>query len=324
MLTIVAYHYVRPLKNSPYSEIKGLELDFFKEQLAYIKKHYTVVRMEDVLAAIKGTGMLPKNALLLTFDDGYRDHYDYVFPLLLKYGWQGSFFPVPTAILGEEVLNVNRIHFLLAVVEKKDILVKEILDYVKEMRKEHDLEEGQSYYARLANPCRWDSAEVIFIKRMLQRELPKTLRIELTKQLFTKFVTKNEKTFNQMLYLSVEQLKEMHTAGMFIGSHGYSHQWLNSLTSQEQEDEITKSLTFLKSLGCSQEDWVICYPFGAYNDDTLRIVKQMGCALGLSTKLGIADLDSCDSHILPRIDTNDLPKDSSAPPNEWTKKVESA
>ena len=32
---IVAYHYVRPIKNSQYPEIKGLELEEFKKQIEY-------------------------------------------------------------------------------------------------------------------------------------------------------------------------------------------------------------------------------------------------------------------------------------------------
>lgn len=321
MLTIVAYHYVRPLKNSPYPEIKGLELDLFKEQLAYIEKYYVVVRMEEVFAAVQGRTILPRNALLLTFDDGYRDHYEHVFPLLLERGWQGSFFPVLKATLGEEVLNVNRIHFLLAVVEEKEILVKEILDFVETSREEYDLETGQSYYSRLAKPNRWDSGDVIFIKRMLQRELPEELRTELAKRLFARFFSEGERVFARKLYLSMDQLKEMRAAGMFIGSHGYNHFWLNSLSPQSQEDEIEESLAFLTSLGCSKQNWVMCYPFGAYDDVTLRILKERGCVLGLTTEIGIVDIDSCDPFVLPRLDTNDLPKDASALPNEWTKKI---
>ena len=91
-LTIVMYHYVRPIRQSRYPGIKGLELELFREQLAYIGRHYSVVTMEAVAAAAHGGDPLPFNAALLTFDDGYRDHRDFVLPLLIEKGFQGSFF----------------------------------------------------------------------------------------------------------------------------------------------------------------------------------------------------------------------------------------
>ena len=44
--------------------------------------------LEDVIAAVQGKDVLPPNAALLTFDDGYRDHYDHVFPMLAESGLQ--------------------------------------------------------------------------------------------------------------------------------------------------------------------------------------------------------------------------------------------
>ena len=39
-LTIIMYHYVRPIAKSYYPLIKGLELDSFKTQLNYLEKNY--------------------------------------------------------------------------------------------------------------------------------------------------------------------------------------------------------------------------------------------------------------------------------------------
>jgi hypothetical protein len=50
-LSIVMYHYVRELRRSRFPGIKGLETDEFREQIAYIKKHYNVISGADLLAA---------------------------------------------------------------------------------------------------------------------------------------------------------------------------------------------------------------------------------------------------------------------------------
>lgn len=50
-LYIIMYHYVRDLKNSRYPNIKGLDYELFKQQIAFLKEHFTIVAMEDVIEA---------------------------------------------------------------------------------------------------------------------------------------------------------------------------------------------------------------------------------------------------------------------------------
>jgi hypothetical protein len=65
----------------------------------------------------------------------------------------------------------------------------------------------------------------------------------------------------------------------------------------------------------------MCYPYGAYNDSLLSILSNTGCQIGLTTKVGIADLRQDNFFILPRLDANDLPMRVNAAPNEWTLKA---
>ena len=74
-LTIVMYHYVRDLKNSSYPNIKGLDINLFKEQINYIRKNYYVITMEEVIYSIENKVIIPNKSALLTFDDAYSDHY---------------------------------------------------------------------------------------------------------------------------------------------------------------------------------------------------------------------------------------------------------
>ncbi len=52
ILTIVMYHYVRPIKNSDYPGIKGLELKGFKSQLDYLQENYSIINSEEVIEAV--------------------------------------------------------------------------------------------------------------------------------------------------------------------------------------------------------------------------------------------------------------------------------
>jgi peptidoglycan/xylan/chitin deacetylase (PgdA/CDA1 family) len=318
-VTIVMYHFVRDLQHSRYPAIKGLTLDEFKGQIEYIAKHYKPIKMEELVeAAISSDAELPPNAALLTFDDGYSDHYANVFPILDKRGIQGSFFPPARAIVERQVLDVNKIHFVLASVQDKSKIIEHLNNEIATNKERFSLEDPGYYYKKLAVPNRYDIADVIFIKRVLQRELPEAFRSEMIDKLFRHFVTQDEASFASELYMSHEQLACMRRHGMYIGSHGYDHYWLNTLDRKDQESEIDKSLAFLSQFGCNVEKWVICYPYGGYNDSLISVLKSRGCRIGLAVDVGIADLQRSNPFALPRLDTNDLPKQGNAAPNEWT------
>jgi len=77
------YHYVRDLARSRFPEIKGLSLERFRRQLDYIQSHFSPIALDDVFEAASDPKKdLPPNSILLTFDDGYSDHFLNVFPFL--------------------------------------------------------------------------------------------------------------------------------------------------------------------------------------------------------------------------------------------------
>ena len=143
---------------------------------------------------------------------------------------------------------------------------------------------------------------------------------KITDEIFVKVVGIDESAFSRELYMSLDQIKCMVDCGMHIGSHGYDHYWLSSLPKEKQEYEIAKSIEFIDMVGGDYKNWTICYPYGDYNQDTIDLLKQHGCKMGLCTKVDVATLgsDIPDSIFkLPRLDVNDLPKDANAAPNEW-------
>lgn len=309
---IVMYHYVRELSFNRYPNIKGLTTTLFREQILYLQRHYNFVKAQDLIATIRERRPLPENAVWLTFDDAYSDHYMNVFPILDEFGIEGAFFPPVKAILNHEVLDVNKIHFILASAKNMDGLLGEINHLLDEYRAEYSLESNEYYWQKLAQANRFDPAEVIFVKRLLQVELPEEARKKITDALFCKYVTEDEAAFSRELYMNEDQLKCMLRHGMCIGGHGYDHYWLDSLSPERQAEEIDLSMKFLETIGVDMDGWVMNYPYGAYNESLVDILKKRGCALGISTRVAIADLTKDDNFALPRLDTNDLPKDKNA------------
>lgn len=50
----------------------------------------------------------------------------------------------------------------------------------------------------------------------------------------------------------------------------------------------------------------IAYPYGAHNDSLIEILKRKGCKLGLTTKVGVAEVSRENAFTLERLDTNDI------------------
>lgn len=74
----------------------GVTASQLQEQFEYLKKNYKVISIEDVILASRGKKTLPKNAVLITFDDGLGSFYERVYPLLKKFK-----FPAVFAVVGK-------------------------------------------------------------------------------------------------------------------------------------------------------------------------------------------------------------------------------
>jgi peptidoglycan/xylan/chitin deacetylase (PgdA/CDA1 family) len=316
-ITIVMYHYVRDLKYNRYPNIKGLDISDFKEQVYFLKKHYNFITMEMLIDSIDNGTLLPPKSVLLTFDDAYSDHFNYVFPFLNENNIQGSFYTPVKAISEHIVLDVNKIHFILAKEDDKLKIIKEIKKELNKYRYEYKLESDSFYYKKFAKPSRYDSADIMFIKSLLQFGLDEVLRKIITNNLFERIVGINEEIFSRELYMNIDQLKCMNRNGMHIGGHGYDHHWLGTLTSENQKKEIEKSMLFLNQIESDIKNWTMCYPYGNYNELTIELLAQYNCKLALTTEVNIANIASNNKFKLPRLNTNDIPKNRDSPTNDW-------
>lgn len=301
------YHYVRDLPLTRYPKIKGRLVVEFKNQLEFLKKSFRIVTLQNVLDACYSGSPLPDNSALLTFDDGYLDHFVNVFPILNAQKIQGCFYPPVKTVMDQEVLDVNKIHFLLASVSNFEALVQNIFSLMDELRSEYALKPNNTYYKELAHASRFDPKEVVFIKRVLQRGLPEKARNQITDRLFRKYVSSDEKAFASELYMNMDHLQCMAQNGMHIGSHGNKHYWMDSLDPETLEGEVDLSVDFLKKLGVPLESYTFCYPYGAYNQPLINLLKSKNFKISFTTEVKKADLQSDNPLALPRLDTNDLP-----------------
>lgn len=307
---IAMYHYTRDLKNSRYPEIKGLDYTLFKKQIEFFKENFNVVTMEQVIeAANSSSGKLPDRALLLTFDDGYIDNYTAAFPVLKEHHMQGSFFIPGKTITENVLLDVNKIHFILASADIHELL-KDLLERMNYYRgNEFSYPGNDELFEKYAVANRFDCKETIFVKRILQTVLPEKLRNIIASEIFQKYVGFAEDKFARELYMNHDQIRLMKNEGMFIGFHGYDHYWLANLTEEELHNDIQKGLDAIEEF-IDRKCWVLNYPYGNYSEKVYSYAESCGCKLGLTTEVRVAELGKDSRFLLPRLDCNDFPPKS--------------
>ncbi|NBH84652.1 polysaccharide deacetylase [bacterium C-53] len=286
-----------------------MDILLFRRQIEFMKNNFKIITMEQVLDAVESKSELPEKALLLTFDDGYADNYTFALPVLEEFGVQGSFFIPGKTFTGHQLLDVNKIHYILASAN--------IYAFVEDVKKEMNYYRGSEYdyaptdelFNDYAVADRFDIKEVVFVKRMLQTVLPEKLRNIITSNLFEKYVGVSEEQLAYELYLTEEQIRVMKKHGMFIGIHGYDHYWLGNLEPEKMRSDVSMALEILDEF-IDRKRWVMNYPYGNYNSDVLEYIRSQGACIGLTTNVNVADIGVDPVLELPRLDCNDFPPKS--------------
>lgn len=326
VLTIIAYHYVRDLERSRYPAIKGRRTTEFEAQLDYIQRYYNVVRLRDVVASARGECTLPEMPCVLTFDDGLADHFDVVLPRLLDRGMSGAFFASARPIRENVVLDVHKLHFVLASTPDHEMLLGEMKHLLVELRESHDILSYEALAAEYYKPNRYDPAVTAFLKRVLQSGLPLPVRSGIIAELFERHVAVEEATFSRELYMDASQLRCLLRNGMELGGHGDHHERIGLQSTEDQTRELCATREFLRTIDPAlANEWIMCFPYGSFSSESLEIAARTGCSATLSVNPTLValpvKLGGAQAPVLDRLDTNDLPLVADSPPNAWTIKA---
>ena len=300
---VVMYHYVRDSAATPFPGIRALAPSLFQRQLDWLQAEHTPIDLETLRAALDGRSELPPRAALLTFDDGFTDHYETVFPVLRARGLSGTFFVAENACLGHDVLNVHKTHFLLA-----------------HLGAEAFSHEVQAEGARLADSPgtgvfgrdHWEHADERRLKHLLNYELPVPDATRVLDRMFREHFGAPS-AFARSLYLQPDMIRTMAAAGMTFGYHTRSHRMLSRLSAAEQEDELRPGPGWIRAL-TGQDEVPFCYPWGGletYTTETVQLLAALGYSLAFNTVRRRVDVSFHRRYELPRLDTRDLPPHAS-------------
>lgn len=306
----IMYHYVRPdVAREP--DYYHLSASDFQRQLDYFESEFGFVDREEFVTAIRTDGSAAPPGVVLTFDDGFRDHYETVFRELQKRDLWGIFY-VPTGpYVNGNLLDVHRTHVLLGrytgaeiVNELSNIVTEEMIPFKRRAEFQEETYRSQK-----------DDSTVKQAKRILNYFIAPAHRTAVLDQLDERL--DNEPTPVDEFYVSVDELREMQEGGMLIGSHTVSHPVLSKLRAERQQSEIRGSFSFLSERVGEASIRSFCYPYGgaySFDNDTKKILEASGCAFAFNVESRDIDQTDLDDHRLelPRYDCTDFPHGESS------------
>tara|TARA_R100001463_G_scaffold125798_1_gene183316 strand:+ start:927 stop:1751 length:825 start_codon:yes stop_codon:yes gene_type:complete len=239
----------------------------FKKQLGYIIKNYKVISTKDLININDN-----KDYAVLTFDDGLLDHYD-VASILYDNNITGTFLIPTLPIRDRVIIKSHKIQFILASVNEREV-VNRIFKFMKSS--EDEIKYLWNKFSVSTWIDNWWSDEMIFVTNILRNHKDGKKIVD---ELFKELVTENEIDFCESFYLNEKHLKDLVSAGMEIGGHGYSSE---GLVNTNQEKEISESLKYVSKF--YDDDLIFSYPNGSYDTKTLDLMKRYNCKFSYTTK----------------------------------------
>ena len=288
------YHYIRTYSNE-FPFFNFLHINDFKKQINLLKKKNLLKISENFQNFITSS-----NKILLSFDDGIKDHY-LIFKELLKLNIKGIFFISTYPVLNKDFLDTHKVHLILGKFNLNQIM--EAFDNFNiKINFNKIYSESKKY--QLDTSINIEERKKIKIKIFLNFNLKKNNKIIrlLFNHLFSK---KRQNELFKDFYLNKKQIKEMHDKGMWIGGHSNTHKLLSNLKNKDQKLDIEKNIQFLSKITKEKINF-FAYPYGgnlSFNKNTIKILNNNDVKFSFNT--GNKYIKSKQiSHNIPRFNCN--------------------
>lgn len=242
-LLVVMYHGVTLQSYHP-PVWTQLPLPVFRSQLEFLRDHYRIVSLSQVVRALDHGEPLPERAALITFDDGLRNNFTVAFPVLKELGLPAAVFLTVDLIGGSEMLWFDELYLLIRQAGVSGVALE--LPGAAAQRHYQAGELWEAYVicveeAKLAG-CR------------ARRELLEGLRSRVSLE-----PERHQADFG---LLDWDEVRQMERSGLIgFGVHTATHRILSELQEHELAEEVVvPKRRFAEELGVEPESF--CFPNG--------------------------------------------------------------
>lgn len=194
----------------------------FEQDIKYLKKYSNDIPLRSLLDLYVQRRPLPKGSVILSFDDGFREIYDTVVPILKQYQLEAIFFVNPAFINNQQLFYRNQISLVLAALKQKKDLLHE---------------------AGLILQCQ-PTMEVI---RTAMLAINNSKNEQLQQLITLTGIDIQSYMATQRPYLTTDQLQSIANDGFLIGAHSYTHPYYHLLPLEQQLAETVESMNWVVS-----------------------------------------------------------------------------
>jgi peptidoglycan/xylan/chitin deacetylase (PgdA/CDA1 family) len=256
---ILMYHRIGP-KIGPLSQDR-LDPQIFERQLEYFSRNFEILSLDELVVTIIQRKALPKKAIVISLDDGYKDNYSYAYPLLKKYHVPAIIFLTSGHINSRKLFWWDRVNYAV--------------DHGKV--NQLDLDELGNYSIQ-SEVSKRQAASTIIEKF---KNIPDERKNLLIEKLINASKVDIPQSIDKDMILSWDDIKEMSSGGISFGAHSVNHPILTQLTREQAKFEIVQSKRDIEEkLG--QPVTAFSYPNGNFDLELLRLVKEIGFACAVS------------------------------------------
>jgi peptidoglycan/xylan/chitin deacetylase (PgdA/CDA1 family) len=253
-------------------------VEVFEKQLKLLKRDFDIISLDSLLSSLKAGDSLRKK-VVLTFDDGLRNNFQFAYPLLKQYDAPATFYVCPGLMeSGKWLWNHEARERWLALSDSDRI------NLAGQWGVDHD------------------------VKTLIEwlKTKPQDMRLKLEDELSQKTqgfapTADQRRNFDIMNW---EELMQLDPELITIGSHTVSHPITKGLKAENVRMEIRESRRLLEEK-LSRPVNHFCYPDGAYDETVVAEVRETYCS-AVTTKQGIVNVKD-DQYLLSRTPAANTP-----------------
>ena len=307
-MKIIGYHYIRNFSNKYKNPngIRFIHINNFCNQLNFFKQNFYLPSVEEFFLFKKGIINLPKDSIILSFDDGLTDHYKYVFSELIERKMWGIFFVPSRPYIENKHIGTFALHHLLGKVHTIE-LIKNIMLILNnsDLKFEINLNELNKKIINSKN----EEDRTLFLKKLINSKnyfKNEELKDILIDKLIQEYIP-NFKLYD--VYLKPKEIFEMENSGMIIGAHSITHNYMSDLNEIDQFKEIDESFKILNSITGKLKFRLFGYPYGklnTINNITFKCLEKLNVDAAFlynESKLGLEynQKNRTNKYLIPRI-----------------------
>ncbi len=245
----------------------------FERRMAYIARNFPVLAVEELVERMR-RGALPKNALAITFDDGYRDNLTHAAPILARYGLPATIFLATGFIGTAEVPWFDRLALAFKATKIPSYAAPwgHVVSLTSQAARVRALEQTLGYLKRLLDDD-------------FRRALDGTLQVL--------GVTGRLCTGNPML--TWDDVRALGNMGFSIGAHTVNHPILSRVTPERARQEVLDSRAMIEA-SCGRPPAAFAYPSGRpedYTETVKTLVREAGFTCAVTTQFGVNTQERC-------------------------------